>query len=62
MKQIWKKASIKKLQQRYRDQIKTWTQPNVVIIKDKKALVEARKMIEAWYAFTFPCSLHMRVT
>lgn len=38
------KKAIKKLQ-RYRDQIKTWTQSNV--IKDKKALVEARKMIEA---------------
>ncbi|KAL3701319.1 hypothetical protein R1sor_019341 [Riccia sorocarpa] len=37
------KKEIKKLQ-RYRDQIKTWIQSNE--IKDKKALLEARKVIE----------------
>ena len=38
------KKTIKKLQ-RYRDQIKTWIQSNAV--KDKRSLVEARKLIES---------------
>jgi CCR4-NOT transcription complex subunit 3 len=37
------KKTIKKLQ-RYRDQIKAWIQSNAV--KDKRALIEARKLIE----------------
>jgi len=37
------KKEIKKLQ-RYRDQIKTWIQSSE--IKDKKALLDARKLIE----------------
>jgi CCR4-NOT transcription complex subunit 3 len=42
------KKEIKKLQ-RYRDQIKTWAASNDV--KDKKALIDSRKLIETVQQF-----------